>query len=674
MNRKTLVILAGALMLIALFALTFAPVQQVAAQGPAATPVPPVAVLKVLAIPGNAADPNAITATISYITDSSLPAPAKATAALYTSGLSNVPINVPVILQVSAADPKNTGTATWSLTKPADSKATITGTMTAKFTPDVVGAYYVSVNLKNANGTSANQYAFFNAGTYIGATTGNCKQCHPTQANEWAKTPHALLMSEELDNQVDGPLGVAPTNGYITHYSESCVRCHSTGYYPAPYGGSGGYWDAKAKANWVFPTWKQIDAVFTSKAPSNWAAAPDAIKNMGNIGCEDCHGPANEHVKNGAKVMAVSFDNGACNQCHAAGGSHSRGIQITYSKHTTGASFEEVFGPDEQGCVRCHSGMGFASFLQNPKNQAAWDNEEAAVGCPTCHDPHSDANPYQLRTVGKPVEVPYAAVKDAGLSGICETCHNGRRDGDAFYKGTTTSYPHYSNAAEMMSDTGGITYGQTVPNSPHGAMVGASPIPNPAYDAKTNPSVAQFKFTPPGVSKGNVPGPCVTCHMWDAITSPLTDTFAMNVGGHSFNMVASDGKSDYGASCKSCHGAVTDFNLKAKADYDGNGKVEGVQDEVKGLLNATWAALEAKGWKKNNNGGSYADIPSTADAKQKQAWFNFRYVYGVMWSADSVGGEGKAAAIHNFKRTCALLQLSLKDLGATPAGATDCTK
>ncbi len=68
------------------------------------------------------------------------------------------------------------------------------------------------------------------------------------------------------------------------------------------------------------------------------------------------------------------------------------------------------------------------------------------------------------------------------------------------------------------------------------------------------------------------------------------------VGSHSFNLVSPDGKFDYGESCKSCHGEVKDFNLKAKADYDGDGKVDGVQDEVKGLLNVLWKALEDKGF------------------------------------------------------------------------------
>jgi hypothetical protein len=43
-----------------------------------------------------------------------------------------------------------------------------------------------------------------------------------------------------------------------------------------------------------------------------------------------------------------------------------------------------------------------------------------------------------------------------------------------------------------------------------------------------------------------------------------------------------------------------------------------------------------------------------------------------MWGAAGPGQEGKAQAIHNFKRSVALLQLSLKDLtGSLPAGATE---
>ncbi|HEY6041216.1 MAG TPA: hypothetical protein VIX58_03725, partial [Anaerolineae bacterium] len=76
---------------------------------------------------------------------------------------------------------------------------------------------------------------------------------------------------------------------------------------------------------------------------------------------------------------------------------------------------------------------------------------------------------------------------------------------------------------------------------------------------------------------------------------------------------------------------------------------------------------------KIDTGYPYATLPQGADMKIKSAWYNFRVVYGVMWGTETGNGqEGKANAIHNFKRSVALLQLSLKDLtGSLPAGMTE---
>jgi hypothetical protein len=44
-----------------------------------------------------------------------------------------------------------------------------------------------------------------------------------------------------------------------------------------------------------------------------------------------------------------------------------------------------------------------------------------------------------------------------------------------------------------------------------------------------------------------------------------------------------------------------------------------------------------------------------------------------MWGAEGDGNQGAAAAIHNFKRSVSLLQLSIKDLngGKLPDGMTE---
>jgi hypothetical protein len=366
----------------------------------------------------------------------------------------------------------------------------------------------------------------------------------------------------------------------------------------------------------------------------------------------------------------VSFDNGVCDVCHAGGGTHVKGIEIVASPHSdeNSPAWNTPTGPAEQACVRCHTAKGYVSFLANPTNPAAWDNEKQTLGCAGCHDPHSDANYAQLRIVGMPVQVPFAA-KDVGLSATCETCHNNRTAPEDALK---NSYPHYSSAGEMLTDVGGVTYGQTLPNSPHGTLVGVAPIPNPAF--ATDPTTNQFLFSAIGDTKGNVPGPCVTCHM-TAGPSDAKDPNHYDVGGHSFNTVNPANGADYTAACQSCHGKLTTFDFPAKADYDGNGKVEGVETEVKGLLNVLWQDLVAKGFKKVDSGYPYATLPATVDAKMQNAWYNYRDVYGTMWGTAGPGNQGAAAAIHNFKRSVALLQLSIKDLtGSLPAGMADGTK
>jgi hypothetical protein len=391
----------------------------------------------------------------------------------------------------------------------------------------------------------------------------------------------------------------------------------------------------------------------------------NTVHGKGNIQCEQCHGPASQHLK-GEKVMASTHSDGVCDVCHNTP-NRITGAELKNAKHYTGHTFEEITGPSRQACARCHSGTGYISFLQNPTSMAAWVNEVSHIGCSVCHDPHNSQNFAQLRIVGKPVELPFEA-KDVGLSATCFECHNGRTKAADAVRG---SFPHYGANSEMLSDTGGVTYGQTVPNSPHGMLIGNAPVPDPADKSKT-------------LFGGQKPGPCVVCHMWPIISNSSDPNYKyrLEVGAHSFNTVSVDRKFEYGASCVSCHGPVTDFNLKAKADYDGNGKVEGVQDEIKGLLNAVWKALEAKGVKQSASHPYWVpprDAQGNTDDKLENAFYNFRIVYGVMWTAGAdgkivPGNEGKSQAAHNFKRSCALLQLSLKDLGATPAGAADCTK
>ena len=580
----------------------------------------PVATIKIVPVAANPADPNVIEATLSD---------GKTKVQMGATGLNNVSVNVPVTLQGAATDPKVPVTKyAWTLTKPAESKATLTATdkPVVKFTPDVSGIYKVDLVLTNDAGSSPMASVQIHAGEYIGTGVGNCFQCHPQVTQEWSETGHAIILKREINGGADPA---------TSHYGEQCIRCHSTGYYIGAK--NGGFADVQAQTGWKFPALADIQA-----AKDNFGAMPVELQNMANIQCEDCHGPAKDHVLSNGK-MAVSLDEGVCNVCHNGGGHHVKGAMFANSKHGEADSqaFTYPTGPARQDCVRCHSGSGYISFIKDPVNKASWNNDPQPVTCAVCHDPHSDANKDQLRVTGVPVQA-NGITKDFGLSATCVECHNGRTQPADALKG---SFPHYSPAGEMLADTGGVTYGQTVPNSFHGMVVGTAPMKDPS-----DPSGQTMLFG------GNTPGACVACHMYPTPADPK-DPNRFKVGDHSFNMVSPDGSFQYTAACQSCHQGIDTFNFQAKADYDGNGKVEGVQTEVAGLLKVLQQAIADSGVKPVQ-GYPYFDAADLAKAndKQKNAIYNYLFVRGLE------GSDGKANAIHNFKRSVALLQLSYKDL------------
>jgi hypothetical protein len=636
------------------------------AQQPTPAPEPPNADVTIVPVAANATkDPNVFTATVGVMTDTVV-GPVDTVIAMGASGLWNVPINVPVHVQCKADNPEFTGpaTPTWTLYKPADSKAELKDPKAnlTEFTPDLPGAYEAVCTLPGGGQAGGVQ---LHAGVYLGNDAENCKTCHPTKVAGWLTTGHANALAVNIDNKL--------TPDADTHFTERCGACHVTGYYAPPYGvGTNGFKDAMIKANYTFPTWEQINAAGKG-GKSNFDAMPPEVQAVANVQCEQCHGPATDHVKNGLPIMAASQSEGTCNVCHNGSSRHDKGEQLKNAAHSdaSAAAFNEPIGPGRQVCVRCHSGDGYASFLENPKNPAAWENNKQTIVCATCHDPHSGENPWQLRIVNKPIELPFEVTKDVGLSATCFECHNSRADPANAIK---SSFPHYNSIAEFISNTGGVTYGQTIKNSPHGDLVGIAPVANPA--AKDNPDAAKFLWSAADDEKGNIPGPCVNCHMYPGITD-AKDPGYEKVGGHSFNTRSLDGTVEYTAACQQCHENITDtFDFTAKADYDGNGKIEGVQTEVKGLLDTLWKALEAKGLKKVDTGYPYATLPKDAngqtDDKIDNAWYNFRTVYGVMWGEETGNGnEGRAQTMHNFKRAVTLLQLSYKDLtGQDVPGAT----
>jgi hypothetical protein len=119
------------------------------------------------------------------------------------------------------------------------------------------------------------------------------------------------------------------------------------------------------------------------------------------------------------------------------------------------------------------------------------------------------------------------------------------------------------------------------------------------------------------------------------------------VGAHTFKITSKDGVENV-AACTECHTDLTAFNVKAKADYDGDGNVEGVKDEVQGLLDLLLVKIQESGVKALDHHPYWEEVKTES---QKAAVFNYTFVK----NDNSMG-------IHNTARAVQLLQLSYKDL------------
>ncbi len=108
--------------------------------------------------------------------------------------------------------------------------------------------------------------------TYVGSA--RCESCHQQAYDVWSESAHAKAM-ERLEKEKN------PSN---RQFDPECIKCHVTGFQ-----NPGGYNDFVPNI-------------------ADWPAKPNPLpnaaqiakhnKNLRGVGCESCHGPASEHVKN----------------------------------------------------------------------------------------------------------------------------------------------------------------------------------------------------------------------------------------------------------------------------------------------------------------------------------------------------------------------------------------
>ena len=526
---------------------------------------------------------------------------------------------------VWSIDEKPAGsTANFGATKDVDDLTQI-----ISFIPDLVGTYKISVTSDTSTASLT-----INSALYLGINSSppNCVDCHNNayfgyKVDEWSKTGHASMLERGLDGTLS------------SHYGESCIKCHTTGYDPDA--NNDGFDDFP----FVFP-----DSLYPGVYDMTVAAYPEAMQRA-NIQCESCHGPASGH--NGLLVdsrMQASINTDVCAYCHDEGTHHFFPEQWDYSGqdatefdgrgfdggHARG-SFVQSAGT-RSGCSPCHSGAGFIEWVEEGRptdengSPAATDilPDATNISCAVCHDPHDATNEHQLRyssktTLGDGTVVTF---EKYGTGSLCMQCHRSRRNAATYADDPDNASSHYGAhhgpEADLLLGVNYPNFGIDFPSSPHGVAV------------------------LPGEDHTNA---CVNCHMADG---PIDPTIGISVvGGHSWNMNDAEGHDNVEA-CAPCHGDIgTSFKDKkyyvnGNADLDGNGIAEGLQIEVKGLWTQLGDLLP------HNEDGEVELIPGDSTLTPQIT----RSAYVYFWIE-----EDRSWGIHNPAFAVSLLKAAIEEVG-----------
>ncbi|MBI4874862.1 MAG: hypothetical protein HY822_09555 [Acidobacteria bacterium] len=343
-------------------------------------------------------------------------------------------------------------------------------------------------------------------------------------------------------------------------------------------------------------------------------AVPEALKNVGNIQCENCHGPGSQHVVSGGNksLISVSMASGVCGQCHGALTHHFRTAEWSNSLH--GSATRYTSGAGREGCVGCHTGTG---FVERVAKGGAKSTAYQAINCQTCHQPHGQTGRGHLvRTTEQVMLLDGTGVPEAGMGGLCMTCHQSRQHAELYVATTVGSArfgPHHSPQADMLAGANGVSYGQSIPSSAH------------VYAVEDT---------------------CVGCHMQAVAEADKAFKLA---GGHTFRVKTSAGGAaamELVGECQKCHGPrIKTFNFPL-LDYDGDGEIDGVQTEVQHLLDQLSALLPPAGKVK-----SELAIDATWTRPQLRASYNWQFV-------NNDGSKG----VHNTAYAVGLLKASIADL------------
>jgi hypothetical protein len=499
----------------------------------------------------------------------------------------------------------------WQLTVPPGSLATLSDPAAARpiFTPDIAGDYTIDVTATDILGTSIQTASRRLTGAaYLGVAA--CSQCHGDTFDTYRFTDHASVFER---------IGSAIFAG-----GPGCFSCHVVDPVPSPAPPAPGSFGAAAAAEGLDPlTYAYTTfAQFASDFPQSAA--------LTNVQCENCHGPGSQHNSDPRRIT-LPLRAVVCGTCHTGVVGPNVRVQWENSPHGNPVPDSAILNTS---CRRCHAARTFIDTVEGDPPQEVTPGTPGTT-CAVCHDPHSAEFPDQIRLFGT-VPVGGGDAYDGGRAAACLTCHQSGVDDPTAYS-HTSDRPPCATQADMIATRGAVEYQGAYGNSFH---------------ARTAFRLRPFTGNP---DDSDTPDSCVICHMDDGPVGPLAEV----LGGHTVTMRS--GADINITACTPCHTTLTTFDRTARGDFDGNGVIDGVQTETRGLMRNLASAIFAAD---TDGAVTQPDGPGTpmlldpgvpASDALREAVYNYNFV--------AIDGS---FGIHNTTYTVQVLQRTYGALTGVP--------
>ncbi len=247
-------------------------------------------------------------------------------------------------------------------------------------------------------------------------------RCHAKQA----KAVETSRMTQAFERVLDGKAGRA----------DPCMlACHTVG---EPGVADGGFVEVARQLHWVFPD-----------KPRGWSALPRALRRLGGVTCNACHGAGSIPERNMRWAMLRAD---VCANCHDAPPRYSH---VEAWRQSRMAHSDADPRTRHGTCASCHTTAGFlaAHALRDSKSLPPADLT-LGVACAACHAPHGPhMKAAQLRRLPLPAGFAERVPANARESSVCLGCH-------ATPKG---NFAPASSAGNLVFEAGPIPPGKKPP-------------------------------------------------------------------------------------------------------------------------------------------------------------------------------------------------------------------